>query len=118
MKNKRTGNIGEALSYKYLKSQGYTDIKYNVTNAIGEIDIVAKDQDGTIVFIEVKTRTNLNFGYPKEAVNYRKQHKIKLVATAYLKNQGLIDKVSVRFDVIEIVGDNQEYKLNHIKDAF
>ncbi len=118
MKSKRTGNIGEALSYDYLKSHGYTDIKYNITNQIGEIDIVAKDQDDTMVFIEVKTRTNLNFGYPKEAVNNHKQYKIKLVATAYLKSKGLLDQVSVRFDVIEIVGDNQDYRLNHIKDAF
>jgi putative endonuclease len=118
MKSKTLGNIGESLSYKYLKEQGYTQIKHNVSKKIGEIDIVAQDKDKTLVFIEVKTRSSLQFGYPKEAVDYHKQQKIRLTASAYLKSKGLIDIVSVRFDVIEIFGDNQDYQLNHIKDAF
>ncbi len=117
MQNKRTGNIGEALAVKYLKEQGYKDIQTNVKNKLGEIDIIAKLED-IIVFVEVKTRTSYKVEQPKQAVNKTKQNKIRLVATAYLKYKGLLDNVSVRFDVIEILGNSQDYTVNHIQNAF
>ncbi len=116
MINKEIGNIGEALAVKYLKQLGYKNIQCNITNKIGELDIVAYDND-VLVVVEVKTRSSLKFGYPREAVDCKKQNKIRLTTTAYLKAKGLSD-MSVRFDVIEIVGDKKDCKITHIKDAF
>ena len=61
--NKITGSQGEAIAQKFLKDQGYKILATNFTCKIGEIDIIAQ-QKKTIVFVEVKTKSNLDFGYP------------------------------------------------------
>ena len=83
MLNKKTGNVGEALAVKYLKEKSYQIKELNYTNKIGEIDIIATQND-TIVFIEVKSRTSNKFGVGREAVNFYKQQKIRKVAQCYL----------------------------------
>ena len=80
---------------------------------MGEIDIIA-EKDGKIIFIEVKTRTNLKYGTPAEAVSLSKIKKIKKAAQYYmLKNQ--IESKLIRFDVIEIYIKESKIFLNHIK---
>ncbi len=112
MENKKVGGKGEFVAAECLKNKGYKIVKTNYTNKIGEIDIIAYHDDA-IVFVEVKTRSTSNFGYGKEAVDFRKQQKIRNVATAYLKQNKLLDS-SCRFDVIEINND----KIDHIENAF
>ena len=85
MKNtKILGFAGETLVAKHLEKNGYKIIAKNYTNSIGEIDIIAK-QNNTLVFVEVKTRSSVKFGAPQEAVTPAKQNKIRNVALAYLK---------------------------------
>ena len=73
------GNIGEELSSKYLENIGYKIIERNFRCKQGEIDIIAKDGE-EYVFVEVKTRSNLCFGKPREAVDeYKKNHICKTV---------------------------------------
>ena len=115
--NKKIGNIGEKLACDYLKKHNYEIIQTNYRNKIGEIDIIAKDKD-TIVFIEVKTRSSCKFGHPKESIIYSKINKIKTTAIAYLKYMGLYEKISVRFDCIEIIGDQLNCEINHIENIF
>ena len=112
MKNKVEGNIGEVLSVNFLKKQGYKILSINFKTKFGEIDIIAQDKD-TIVFVEVKRRETLKFGRPIEAIDYRKELKIKRVAEYYLKKTKIYE-VNVRFDVIEILGK----EISHIKNAF
>ncbi len=112
MKSKTIGFVGEAIAVNYLKNKGYKILETNYTNKLGEIDIVA-EIGGVVVFVEVKTRTSGKFGYGREAVDSRKQNKIRLVATGYLKYKRLID-AACRFDVIEITDNNIE----HIENAF
>ena len=107
------GIQGEALATEHLENQGYKILELNYKNKIGEIDIIAKDGE-TIVFIEVKARQSLRFGHPREAVNFYKQQKIRSVAIGYLKFKKLYERVPVRFDVVDILGD----KITHIKNAF
>ena len=110
--NKKTGNLGEIKATAYLKRQKYKILENNFQNKLGEIDIIA-EKGGVIVFVEVKTRLTYKYGEPIEAVDYRKQNKIKKVAEIYLmiKNKSLSD---VRFDVIEVLDNN----INHIENAF
>ena len=68
------GKIGEEAATKFLKKLGYKIIKRNYKNYYGEIDIIAKEKSCT-VFVEVKTRTSINYGYASEAVDYRKSIK-------------------------------------------
>lgn len=112
-----TGKIGEELATNLLTKKGYKILETNYVCNIGEIDIIAK-LESVIVFVEVKTSSSLKYGLPKERINYKKINKIKNVATCYLKYKGLLNKVSVRFDCIEIVGDSLDYKIEHIENIF
>lgn len=115
MSNKTTGDLGEKLAIEYLIKNNYTIIETNFTTKIGEIDIIAK-QDDIVIFIEVKTRRSLKYGRPYEAVNYKKTQKIIRVAQNYI-NYKNIEDVQYRFDVIEVFL-SETSKINHIKDAF
>ena len=112
IKNNIEGKKGEIKAVLFLKKHGYKILETNFKNKIGEIDIIA-EKDGVIVFIEVKNRSTYRFGRPIEAVDFRKQNKIKKVAEIYLmiKNKSYND---VRFDVVEVSNDN----LEHIENAF
>ena len=109
---KLLGNSGEKLAVKYLKKNKYEILATNFTTHVGEIDIIAKDNE-YIVFIEVKTRTSDLFGAPSEAVNREKQRKYGKVAQEFLIKNRLTDS-PCRFDVVEVI--NKE--INHIINAF
>lgn len=111
------GNIGESLAESYLKNKNYEIIARNFKNKIGEIDIIAKQQE-TIIFVEVKTSSSLKFGSPRERITYHKINKIRQVAISYLKLKGLYYKVSVRFDCLEILGNAQDHKIEHYENIF
>ncbi len=112
--NKVKGNSGEQFAAGYLKKKGYKILERNYKNSIGEIDIIAR-QKKTIVFVEVKTRSSLQFGNPSEAVNFHKQHKIRQVAQCYIIQKHLEDS-DYRFDVIEVILEDDD--INHIEDCF
>lgn len=119
--NKRSyGNIGESIAISYLIKNNFIILKQNYRfSRLGEIDIIAMENE-YICFIEVKTRSSNLFGTPSEAINYKKQNRIKKVSQVYLKENGLLDK-PLRFDVLEIVFDYNSSKikdLNLIRDAF
>ncbi len=112
--NKLIGRKGEKEAKKYLLKNGYDIIDENYSSFFGEIDIIAKDKDGTIVFIEVKKRTNSGYGLGLEAVNNIKQKKIIKTAMNYISLKNL--ECLYRFDVISIDGERSE--VTHVKNAF
>lgn len=113
--NKRpTSQKGEDLAVKSLKKAGYKVLVRNYRNPLGEIDIVAKEED-VIVFVEVKTRKVTKFGLAKEAVHLQKQKKLIRLAQAYLKQHRLTE-VRARFDVVAIQLDSNRIEI--IKNAF
>lgn len=112
--NKIIGDSGEKLAEAYLISKGYRILAKNYKTSLGEIDLVATDET-SLVFVEVKTRRGLGYGYPSEAVTFIKQKKISQVAAQYIKHFRLYD-VPVRFDVIEVYISDGE--INHIENAF
>lgn len=113
------GRIGEDVAVQYLLEKGYKIIERNFECRQGEIDIIAKDnRKEEIVFIEVKTRTNKNYGDPVEAVTYYKQkHMIKTIEYyLYIKK---LEKSFVRIDIIEVYQKAEnKYHVHHIKNAF
>ena len=109
------GKAGEDVSCIYLEQMGYKIIERNFHCRQGEIDIIAKDKD-EYVFIEIKTRSNIFFGRPKEAVNRPKQKHIYQSTRFYLYLHGL-NSAFVRFDVIEVYFFNNRYKLKHLKQV-
>ena len=116
-KKMAVGKYGEDLACKYLEKNNYNILDRNFSCMQGEIDIIAYDKKSKeIAFIEVKSRTNFNYGFPSEAVDKRKQKHILNSARYYMYVKRL-DNTFVRIDVIEIVFHNEQYKLNHIKNA-
>jgi putative endonuclease len=116
--NKVIGKLGEDIAANHLQVNGYKILQRNFRTRFGEIDIVA--QDGKyVVFVEVKTRRGLKFGYPREAVDQFKQSRIKNMSTLYLAKKKLLEAL-VRFDVVEIIIDesNNIKSLLLIKNAF
>lgn len=76
-----SGSEGESFAADYLIKNGYRILERNFRTPLGEIDIIARDGE-TLVFIEVKARSNARFGPPQLAVDHRKQVKISRVALA------------------------------------
>ena len=110
------GQVGEDFSAEYLEKQGYKIIDRNYKIRTAEIDIIA-ELDKTIIFVEVKTRSNIRHGFPIEAVNLRKQKRIIQAASVFLQDEKYFD-FNCRFDVIEVYSVGGELKLRHIENAF
>lgn len=106
------GREGEKIAIEFLKSNGYRILDSNYTTKFGEIDVIAMINN-ILVICEVKRRKANVHGYPREAVHRQKQHQIIRVTQSYIAFKKLYDK-QVRFDVIEILGE----QVNHIKNAF
>ena len=77
--NQIAGNLGEAEAIKFLIANDYKIMKKNFRCNFGEIDIIAKDtKKNEIVFIEVKTRSNMKYGSPADGINlYKEKHIVK-----------------------------------------
>lgn len=111
----KLGERGEGLAVRFLKKKGYKIITQNYRTRIGEIDIIAMDE-GTLVFVEVKTRESIAYGKPFEAVDYVKKRKIANVALLYLKK--LKEIPPCRFDVVSIYYERGAPDCELIRDAF
>ncbi len=111
------GRSAEDLAEQMLRKKGYRILERNLRIAGGELDLIADDQ-GTLVFIEVKARRGNRFGGAPYAVTTRKKQQIIKLALCYLSQRGLTNK-QCRFDVILAVGTNGHTpQLTHIEQAF
>lgn len=114
MGNISKGKLGEKVAKNFLTQKGYEIVASNYRRSVGEIDLIGIYKE-YLVFIEVKARSNINYGYPYEAVNYRKQEKI--INTSYLfLQENKYEDYQIRYDIIEIYLNDK--KINHIENAF
>lgn len=123
LSRKELGDIGEKIAQKYLKNKGYEIIELNYRKKQGEIDLIGKLPDNSLVFFEIKTRSLLSgkYGLPEESVNYFKQNKIRKTAEFFLYEKGYDPlETNWRFDVLAIIFDAKEKKaiVRHISNAF
>lgn len=100
--SRELGLRGEEAAVRYLQRRGYGILDRNWKCFAGEADIVARDDDGALVFVEVKTRTDTRKGFPAESVTARKRSRYEKIALAYLAEYDEVD-IAVRFDVISIM---------------
>ena len=98
---KLLGKKGEAAARQHLLSCGYKLLASNYSTPQFEIDIIAQDGE-TLCFVEVKTRTGVKKGLPREAVTPAKQKKIIMGAQYYLSRKK-ITNTRLRFDVVEVL---------------
>jgi len=114
-----TGNWGERAATKHLRRNGYNILERNWRTQFAEIDIIA-EKGGTLVIVEVKQRKWTTFGTAGQAVDNRKQRKIKAAAQLYIMKKNI--RRNVRFDVIEVKGEKgaifSKCTINHIENAF
>ena len=112
--NKDKGGRGESIAADFLKGLGYEIIKRNFRfGREAEIDIIAKDK-GTLVFIEVKTRSSEFCGSPFEAITKTKYEHIKTGLYSYLQEEKVKYK-KFRIDAISVVL-RPEIKIKHLKN--
>ena len=100
LKRLQFGREGESAAIAFLKENGYRILEKNFRSKLGEIDLIA-EQAGVIVFIEVKARSDHEFGHPFDALTPTKQKKIIQTTQSFLVQKRIPDK-SMRFDVVHL----------------
>ena len=119
MTTKNAGNRGEAAAAQYLRRKGYGLLASQWRCRFGEIDLIAR-KDGVLCFVEVKTRTNLSCGLPREYVTPQKQQRLRKTAAWYLMVKDL--DCPARFDVAEVYAEGphpqKAARIEYIENAF
>ncbi|MFA5297835.1 MAG: YraN family protein [Lutibacter sp.] len=109
------GELGEELAVEELEKNGYEIVERNWRYKKAEVDIIAR-KNNVLAVVEVKTRSSDYMGDPQDFVN---QKKIKMLVEAV--NEYVISKdldVEVRFDIIAIIKNENQFSLEHLEDAF
>ena len=109
------GKFGEEMAVAFLQQKGYVILETNWTFQKAEIDIIAQ-KENILAIVEVKTRSNIEFGLPQDFVKPRKIQLLVKAVNEYVIANDL--DVDVRFDIIAIFKEESIYKIEHIKDAF
>lgn len=119
MTTKARGDWGEAQVAAYLRAHGYRIVSSNYRCRFGEIDLIARDGQ-TLCFVEVKMRSNLSFGLPREYVTASKRDKLRTTAEYYLATHDI--DACCRFDVAEVYTDGaqtpEKTRIEYIENAF
>lgn len=115
-KHLELGKRGEKLAVDFLVNHKYKILETNWRYRKSEIDIIAKKND-VLVFIEVKSRSDDNYGRPESFVSDRK--KVLMIDAANIYMEKINHDWEIRFDVISILFHNHMYQtIEHFKDAF
>ena len=105
---KGVGNFGERLAVAMLLRNGYKIRGRQVRTPFGEIDIVAEGPEA-VLFFEVKTRRNREFGLPEEAITKDKRRHLRNAVEHYRKEQNLLER-PFRVEAIAIELDESKRK--------
>ena len=115
---KEVGDDAEALALQHLLGHGLVLVRRNYRVARGprarggEVDLIMRERDGTLVFVEVRKRRSASFGGAAGSVTYAKQRSIVFAAQHFLRNVSTLPPC--RFDVVSIEGG----RIQWLKAAF
>jgi putative endonuclease len=112
---KLRGREGEAEAVRYLRKKGYRIVGQNFSCRFGEIDVIAENE-GYIIFFEVKLRHDKSFAEAREFVTVPKQERVIKTASVWLAANET--DLQPRFDVIEIYKRKEKTEINQIENAF
>jgi len=110
---KALGDVAEARALAHLEAAGLVLLRRNYRVARGpssrggEVDLVMRDRDGTLVFVEVRSRSDDRFGGAAASVGAAKRRRLVFAATHYLRR--LASPPPCRFDVVAVDGDRVEW---------
>ena len=111
----KRGNEGEKLAADFLTGKGFEIVARNYRHRRSEIDLIVR-MDNWLIFVEVKTRSSYDFGYPEEFVNSQKRKKILEGAEHYLYESNW--QGNVRYDIVSIRLREDGPEIMHLEDAF
>ena len=114
--NQILGRYGEDRAAEYLLDRGYQIIDRNWRCSVGEIDLVAKQND-RLVFVEVKTRNGDGFGHPFEAITAQKVLRMRRLVAAWCESKNAVG-ANVRLDAIAVLVRGGRVAIEHLKQVF
>ena len=117
LSGRKSGAFWEKTAASFLRTQGLQLLHRNFSSRFGEIDLIMEDQ-GTLVFVEVKYRKNSSHGSGADAVTFHKQSRISRTAAWYLAMNPQRAEQVCRFDVLSIHPQEMDQGINWIKAAF
>ena len=104
------GRAGEDQALAYLQAQGLQLIARNYRTpgrGGGEIDLILQEADGTVVFVEVRSRSHAGFGGAGGSIGHAKRQRIVFAAQHWLLHRGV--QAACRFDVVLIDAERQQW---------
>ena len=117
LSSRQTGAEWEKTAESFLTGRGLSLLQRNFSSRLGEIDLIMED-DGVLVFIEVRYRKNRFYGNGAESVTTRKQNRISHTAAWYLAKNPLRAEQFCRFDVVSVDSQANEQGIDWIQNAF
>jgi len=115
---KLLGRWGERRSERFLKRKGLKVLTRNYSCRAGEIDLIMVDSDRSIVFVEVKTRTDEEFAPTESVITTPKMDKMSKTARYFLSAYE-IENRPYRFDIVTVtLGKRGPADIRHYKNAF
>jgi putative endonuclease len=111
------GRMGEDYAHRHLRERGCTIVarNYRTPSGRGEIDIVAW-HGSTLAFVEVKTRSSVEYGAPESAVDAEKRERLQAAARNYARRTGIAWE-KTRFDIVSVLLD-RPVRIEWQQDAF
>lgn len=116
----KLGTVGERDAQKHLEKKGFKFIDRNFLTRWGELDLIMESSDGTVVFVEVKSRVRTEVGSPLEQIDQDKMSHLKRAIEMYLHQRGWGERPA-RLDALGITyegtgGEMRAVKFEHVVD--
>lgn len=115
--NQSRGRDAENLVCAFLRQQGLQLSTRNYRSPFGEIDLIMQEHS-TLVFVEVRFRSNARFGTPAETVDTRKQARLRATAEHYLQNTPRASRKACRFDIVAVTREGKSDNMSWLKNVF
>ena len=112
----RLGLLGERIAAKWLRRRGWRVLEHRFKNGHRDLDLVVQ-RGKTVAFVEVKTRTDLNFGGPVSAVDFFKLQQLRRSALVWMSRHGR-SGIEYRIDVIAVWITVGDVKILHVENAY
>ncbi|MCB2378732.1 YraN family protein [Hymenobacter sp. BT635] len=110
------GQAGEQAAAAFLISLGYTVARRGYRYRRAEVDLIVQRGQELLVFVEVKTRSSAQFGFPEEFVTERKKQLFRLAAENYQEETNWAG--DIRFDILALAPNSAGFRIEHFEDAF
>ncbi len=112
------GKLAEEKACQFLQEKGLRLLTQNYRCRHGEIDLIMQSREKEVVFVEVRSRSSLEYGTAAETIDRRKRIKLLHSALYFLQTKEWLNQVNSRFDVVAIHFLQNDIQFDWIKNAF